>query len=142
MKKIRNLLLFVGILVSFNLSAQEVNYSDPKEYTIGGVTVTGTKQLETDILITISKLRPGRRVRIPGDDITAAIRALWAQGLFNDVAIKPVRFSGDSVFLEIELEEDYRLSNLVFRGVKKSATSDLREKFERYTNRQIGRAHV
>src|SRR5690606_33419478 len=137
MKKIRNLLLFVGILVSFNLSAQEISYSEPKEYTIGGVSVTGTKQLEKDILITISKLRPGRRIRIPGDDITAAIRALWAQGLFNDVAIKPVRFSGDSVFLEIELEEAYRLSNLIFRGVKKSATSDLKEKFERYTNRPV-----
>lgn len=139
MKKIRNLLLFVGILVSFtlSLSAQEISYSEPKEYIIGGIKVTGTKNLDEDILITISKLRTGERIRIPGDDITKAVKDLWGQGLFNDVAITPVSFKGDSVFLEIYLEETNRLSNLIFRGVKKSETSDLKEKFERYTNRVV-----
>lgn len=140
MKKIRNLLLFVGILVSFNLSAQEVSYSEPKDYIIGGITVSGAEKLDKDILITISKLRTGQRVRIPGDQITRAVKDLWAQGLFNDVAIRPVRFSGDSVYLEIALEEAARMSNLVFRGVKKSATSDLKEKFQRYTNRPVNQS--
>src|SRR5690606_1324513 len=140
MKKIRNLLLFVGILVSFNLSAQEVSYSEPKDYIIGGITVSGEEKLDKDILITISKLRTGQRVRIPGDQITRAVKDLWAQALFSEWTFCPDRFRRYSVYLDVAMVEAARMSNQIFSGVKKSATSDLKEKFQRYTNRPVNQS--
>ncbi|MCK7539339.1 MAG: hypothetical protein MZV63_54730 [Marinilabiliales bacterium] len=43
--------------------------------------------LEPNALIGISGLRIGQKVEIPGEQITAAVKKLWEQGLFSDVRI-------------------------------------------------------
>ena len=82
-------------MLSVNIMAQiqvgndmsEIDYSMPREYEIGGVTVTGVKYLDPQVLVMIAGLQPGETIEIPGDRITNAIRKLWDQGLFEDVCI-------------------------------------------------------
>lgn len=106
-----------------------VNYNQPREYEIGGLTVTGATTLDANVLKMISGLTVGKRVSVPGEDIAKAIENLWEQGLFADVGIFVTRISGDLIFLEIEVEERPRLSNLIFEGdIKKSDRDELREK--------------
>ena len=44
--------------------AQDIDYNNPKEYEIGGITVTVTKYLDKRILTTISVLAVGYKITI------------------------------------------------------------------------------
>lgn len=108
----------------------EIDYSSPKEYIIGGVTVSGVQYLDHNVLIMLSGLQVADRIEIPGDKIRKAIEKLWAQGLFEDVRISATSISNDLIFLNIHLQERPRLSKFSFKGVRKSEADDLREKIK------------
>ncbi len=108
-----------------------VSYSIPTEYTIGGITVSGVKYLDPDLLVPLSGLRVGQTVNIPGDDIAKAIRKMWEQGLFTDVEIRIVKTLGVNIFLDIRVTERPRLSRFYFTGkIKKGEQDELREKIK------------
>ena len=126
MKKIG---LIIISLISINISAQtnnELDYSNPKTYELGGVVVNGANNLNNSTLIAISGLSVGDKIQVPGDKITAAINKLWEQGLFANVEISIEKVVGNSIFLKINLEEHTRLSQFKFKG-KKVSKSDITE---------------
>jgi outer membrane protein insertion porin family len=106
----------------------KLDYAAPKQYEIGGITVTGTKYLDKKVLVLLSGLTVGDKIQVPGEAITEAIKKLWDQGLFSDVAIYLDRIDGDLIFLEIELQERPRLNKFALKGVKKGDANDIREK--------------
>ncbi|MBL7717448.1 MAG: outer membrane protein assembly factor [Flavipsychrobacter sp.] len=100
-----------------------------KTYEIGGITVVGTQYVDADILTAVSSLNVGDKIKLPHDEsIARAIRILWKQELFSNVAIQVERIVGDKVFLQIVVEERPRLSKFNFRGIKKSEAEDLKDK--------------
>ena len=109
-------------------SGKDLDFLNPKEYVIGGVNVNGIKYLDKSVLITISKLTEGERIMVPGDATANAVKDLWAQGLFDDVAIEINRINEDSIFFDINLVERPRLSRIVLSGLSKSETTDIQEK--------------
>ncbi len=109
-----------------------VDYSQEKDYEIGGITVTGADFSDDRAITSISGLRVGDKIRIPGPDIPKAIKALWRLRLFTDVQIVQEKIVGDIVFLQIRLEERPRLSRYTYRGVKKGKQEDLSEKVDRF----------
>lgn len=131
--------LFIGVLMLFasNLFAQgttndslTVNYEFVREYEIGGITVSGVRYLNEDILITISGLQVGNKIKVPGMEIQKGIQNLWKQGLFSNVKIFVSRFIDDKVFLNIELQERARLASFTFRGIKKGDADEIRDKIK------------
>ena len=106
----------------------EIDYSLPRDYEIGGITVTGVKYLDPQVLVMISGLQPGETIQVPGDKITNAIRKLWDQGLFEDINITSTLKIGRKIFLNIDLKERPRISKFSFKGVKKSEAEELRKK--------------
>ena len=113
--------------LSFAQIEDVVNYALQKEYEIGGVTVSGTKYLDENVIVTLSKLSVGDKITIPGEQISNSIRNLWKQGLFADVEIYATQYIDDVVFLEIKLQERPRLCSFSILGVKKSEKDDIRE---------------
>lgn len=137
--KLKILLLITPLLIAFTLPAnaqitigsdESVDYNNPKEYSIGGITVTGVQYLDPNVLVMVSGLQVGQVIKIPGEKITAAIEKLWKQGLFENVKIVAPKFDDKVVFLEIQLTERPRLSKFSFSGVKKSEADDLREQIK------------
>ncbi len=110
-----------------NDSIPVVDYSSPKEYEIGGVKVTGVKDRDPNAIAGYAGLTIGKKIMIPGQDISRAIRSLWRIKLFTDIEIYIEKTVGDIVFLEIELQERPTLSKYSFKGVKKSKHDDLNE---------------
>ncbi len=104
-----------------------VDYSDKQEYEIGEVRVTGANFSDDNAIRVVSGLKKGKKIQIPGDDISRAIQALWRQKLFTDIQIIKEKVIGDVVFLEIRLEERPRLSRFTYSGVKKVHEEDLNE---------------
>lgn len=101
----------------------------PKEYTIGKVTITGIRHLDSSIVLSISGLQPGDKFTHPGSDIFAkAINNLWRQKLFATVQIYITKIQGDRVDVEINVTERPRLGNFKFIGIKKSEAEELQGK--------------
>src|SRR6185312_4815106 len=103
----------------------------PREYTIAGIKIVGTKYLDESLLTSISGLSVGDKVTIPGgDNFSKAIQNLWKQRLFANIAVYFTRLVGNSVYVEIEVTERPRLSNFYFKGpgVKKGESDDLATK--------------
>jgi len=110
------------------IPSDSLSYLTPKDYIIGGITVSGTKFLEKDVLITISKLNKGDKITLPGDASANVIKALWDQGLFDDVQLNITRMNMDTVYFDIAIVERPRLSRLHLTGIRKGEIEDLQKK--------------
>ncbi len=105
----------------------DLDYADPKKYEIGGITVSGDKYLDQNVLIMLSGLNIGDFVTIPGEDLGNAIRKLWKQGLFEDIKISVIARQGDVVFLNIDLQERPRLTKFSFKGIRRAEADNIRD---------------
>ena len=123
--------LIIISLLSLTLGAQtneKLDYSNPKTYEIGGIMVIGADNLNNSTLISISELTVGDEIKIPGDNFSIAITKLWNEGLFSDVNITIDKIVDNIVFLNINLEENSRLSKFKFKGkISKSDITSLKE---------------
>ena len=86
-------------------SGSAINYLSPKEYEIGGVTISCVQYLDHNVLLYLTGLEIGKKISVPGQEIADAIKKLWEQGLFSDVKISVTNTIGDKIFLDIYLEE-------------------------------------
>lgn len=130
-------LLFLLFSISFSTSlfaqiqlgndSLLIDYSNPTEYEIAGITVTGIRFLDESALKTLSGLKVGDKVKIPGDKMQKAIENLWKQGILTDVKIVANRIEGKLIFIELKLQERPRLSKFAFNGVRKGEADKLRE---------------
>src|SRR5688500_9770039 len=105
-----------------------VDYTQPREYRIGGITVSGASFLDPNALISVTGLKVGDEITVPGEDISQAIQKLWAQGIIGDVDVTISRIEGDQIFLDFNLKERPRLSRFTFSGINKSQQEALTEK--------------
>jgi len=130
------LLVFVGLtFVPLAANAQskqsllsKISYDHPQKFVIGGIDVSGINYLDKSVVIMLSNLEEGNKIKVPGDPITTAIRNLWHQGLFDDVSILATKIKGDTIYLNIYLQEKPKLNKFSFTGIKKSAQDDLKDK--------------
>ncbi|HNV27753.1 MAG TPA: POTRA domain-containing protein, partial [Cyclobacteriaceae bacterium] len=104
-----------------------LNYASPQEYTIAGIEVTGLNVLDKNAMVSLTGLRIGDKIKIPGDGISGAIRKLWKHGLVGDVTISVQKIEGSNVYLAIILTERPRLNDFYFVGINKSSQSSLKE---------------
>lgn len=137
MNSIFRYLVFVLLLSGLQLSGQvisgtdfEIDYANPKEYEIGGITISGVRFLDNSALVMLSGLSVGDRVKVPGEELSRAIENLWKQGLFENVRITATRVEGSLIFLNIELVERPRLSSFSFEGIKKTEADNIRDEIK------------
>ncbi len=116
--------------VSVNPQLLEIfNGKYPKEYTIAGISVTGTKSFDESLIISISGLAIGDKIQIPGTDaFSKAITNLWRQNLVAGVEIFLTKLEERNLYIEIALVERPRLASFQFRGVRKGERDDLEGK--------------
>lgn len=142
---IKRLAFIFTLLLSFSAQAQETDtiynptiyYSSPQKFELGGVTVTGVKHLESNVLVQISGLRVGSEIEVPGEKITKAIQKLYKQGLFSDIQISATKLIDKKIYLNIYLQERPRLSDVNYNGTSKSETNKLKEKLKLMKGTQV-----
>jgi outer membrane protein insertion porin family len=111
-----------------NASADNnLNYANPGEYTIAGLEVTGLNVLDKTSMISLTGLKVGDKIKIPGDAISGAIRKLWKHGLIGDAVINVQKIEGENVWLVLQLSERPRLTNFYFEGIRKGQETSLKE---------------
>ena len=110
-----------------------ISYSSPpKKYKIADIKVTGIKNYDDFVLIGFSGLSVGDEVTIPepGGAITDAVKRFWKHGLFSDVKILAKKIEGDRVWLEIQLKQRPRISEVNYHGIKKGEREDLEARLD------------
>jgi outer membrane protein insertion porin family len=135
----------IGVGRSANNTPQPselVDYARPKNYTIGGINVTGAKFLDPNTLISVSGLNVNDQITIPGEKISTAIKRLMDQGIIEDVQINIEKIEGSKVFLELNLRERPRLNKIVLNGIKKGERETVEEKLKTYKGKVITDAMV
>ena len=100
----------------------------PKKYEIAGLKVTGVDNYEDYIVIGYSGLSLGQVVEIPGNDITNAAKRIWRQGLFSKVKINVEKVYDNKAWLEFELRQQPRISQINYNGMKKGEREDLQQR--------------
>lgn len=108
-----------------------------KRYEIADIIVTGMEENNHKTLITMSGLKVGSRISVPGQDITQAMKRLWNTGLFANVQIKALKIQGDRIWLELAMEQNPKIKEVVFHGVRKGESSELEEKIGMFPGTQI-----
>ena len=137
------LFIFVLFLISFKAEAQSdtlpvslnpaleeiYNSKIPKEYILAGITITGAKAFDQNLVISISGLAVGDKIQIPGTDVFAkAIAKLWKQSLVSNVEIYLTKLEGTNLFIQMNITERPRLQSFKFVGIKKGEKDDLETK--------------
>jgi len=107
--------------------AEDLNYANPQEYFIGGIEVTGLTILDKNAMVSLTGLKVGDKIKVPGDAIANAIRKLWKHGLVGDVTILVDRIEGQNIYLIVKLAERPRLTDFFFTGITKSQQSALKD---------------
>ncbi|MFT4738714.1 MAG: outer membrane protein insertion porin family [Cyclobacteriaceae bacterium] len=122
--------LVFGQKNKYEQSSISVNYSSPKEYEIADISVVGVEFLDNNALISLSGLKVGDKIQIPGDEVSIAIKKLWRQGIIGNVSIDAAKVEGNQIWLVIKLSERPRLSRYEFSGINKNFESELEDKIE------------
>ncbi|WP_028297562.1 outer membrane protein assembly factor BamA [Olivibacter sitiensis] len=150
----RLFLLFSVIIISVNYASAQIqngaqrnyrpvtgnedfSYLNPKDYIIGGVTISGTQFLDNDVLLTIAKLHVGDRIEIPSDATSNVVKNLMSQGLFDDVTLEADVVKNDTIYFNIAVVERPRLTRIDITGMSKSQTEEVRKRLNENTGRII-----
>lgn len=140
-----SLLIFFSGLASRQLAAQQIikdtlevmDYEHPREYVIADVTVSGIEYIQKEVLVSLSGLKKGETITLPGDKVTSVLKKFWSQGLFSDAMITAKEIRNDSVWIDIYLTERPRMSVLNINGIGKSETQDVLEKINLKRGQQV-----
>ncbi len=123
------ILLSFCFLCTLKLFSQTptIEYGPVEELEIGGIEVTGVFFSDANAIKSVAGLQVGQVIKIPGTDITKAMRNLWKLRLFDDVQITLDKRIGNIIFLSIRLMERARLAGWSYRGVKKGVHDELND---------------
>ena len=127
-KMFKKAIQLFSILLLFNnisILAQETKLENGKEYILAKIQVTGKISYNEQTVTTFTGLEKGQTIMVPGEDISIAIKKLWKLGLFSDVNFYVNEIKGDSIFLELNINELPKISDVKIKGVKKGKSEEL-----------------
>ncbi len=107
-----------------------LNYASPKDYEIAGLTVTGTRYLDPNSLVSLAGLKVGDKIRIPGEAVGSSVRKLMESGLLDNVELFATNAAEGKVALMFRVQERPRLYRVSFMGVKKGEQDQLKDKIK------------
>ena len=141
MNRYRVLFLLILSFAGFKAFAQEVetpvkpvevDYDQPKQYIVGGITVEGNTYFGEQQIISLTGLQEGMQITVPSEEMSSIVTRLWMQRYFEDVALEIVRVNeaADSAWLKINIKERPRVSRWLYSGVKKGEKKELEERLK------------
>ena len=114
-------LFFFGSI--FQIVAQDrVPFDQGTKYILANVSVTGKISFNEQTVVTFAGLEKGQQITVPGEEISNAVKKLGKLGLFSDIDFYVNKIVGDSIFLELKINELPKLKEVKFIGIKKNKT--------------------
>jgi len=107
------------------ISNRNISFEKGKAYILGGISVTGLKKFSEETVRVFTGLRYGQTIKLPGDKLTSAIKKLYESKQFSDVDVYLDRIDGETVYLNLEVQELPQLNQVNITGIKKSKAKEL-----------------
>jgi len=114
-----------------------LDYTSPKEYEIGNIRIEGADFFDHQAIKVIAGIQPGNRIKIPGIEITEAIKNLWKEELFSSIEISIEKELGNVAFLVFKLSPRPKLSRFKLEGVSKKEADKIRESIHLFSGKTI-----
>jgi len=122
-KLVAALLIFGSIP---QIKAQDrIPFDQGTKYILADVDVTGKISYNEQTVITFAGLQKGQDITIPGEEISNAIKKLGKLGLFSEIDFYVNKIAGDSIYLELNINELPKLGEVKFVGVRKGKVEGL-----------------
>jgi len=116
--------LFSQISLGEEKEVLSLNYTNPVEYEVGGITFSGASCDVRNLLFSV-----GDKIKIPGEKITKSIQRLSKLGIYQDnIRISATKVLGKVIFLDVYLEEMPRLKGFSYKGVKRGDIEEFEKK--------------
>ena len=136
------MLTAVPLMAQTDVSNEQENpvilYSGtPKRYEIADIRITGFDESSHKTLLKLAGLSVGQRISVPGTEITESMKKLWQTGLFANVKFMADKISGDKIWLHMDIEQNPKIKEVVFHGVRKGEASELEDKIGMFPGSQI-----
>lgn len=125
------------LLAQDSLPTSVAAANEPKTYTLAALDISGTNFLDKNIIRSLSGLKPGDAITVPGDEVTKLIKNLWRQGLFGNVKVYASNIVGDSIYLRVDVVERPRLNSITVNGLKKSDKEDVLKRLDYYKGKPL-----
>ena len=120
----RLLMLLACAFIFLNLPS--INAQDKaRSFVIAGVSVDGNTYSDAQTIITISGLKVGEEIKIPGPKQQEAIKNLWLRNQFESIDIIIDKITASGIFLTIKVKEFQRFSWLDVQGADKVSVKDI-----------------
>ena len=96
-----------------------------RQYILADVLVSGKISYNQQTVVTFTGLEKGQAIQVPGEEISNSIKKLWKLGLFSDIEFLVNKVQGDSIWLELAIQELPKLSEARIQGVRKGKRESL-----------------
>ena len=117
-------ILLTSLLTQVN-AQERLTLEQGKSYILKKVSVTGKVTYNEQTIVTFAGLEKGQTVTVPGEEISNSIKKLWKLGLYDNVNYFIDKIEGDSISLELNLNELPKLNQVKIVGVRKGAQETL-----------------
>lgn len=118
------------LAISSSIFAQDKGIGDAKKYTLGSIQVSGSTTYNETTVIAFTGLKKGEEIYLPGERLSQVINKLWNLGLFSDVNFYIADIKGNTVDLELEINEVPKLNEVKIRGIKKRKQEELQKELK------------
>jgi outer membrane protein insertion porin family len=115
----------LSVVVKDTISTKNKSFKKGGEYILGGISVTGLKKFSEETVRVFTGLVYGQTIKLPGDKLTSAIKKLYESKQFSDVDIYLSRIDGNTVYLQLDVQELPQLNQIAINGIKKSKAKEL-----------------
>lgn len=117
--------------ITFGQSDPSISFQTPKDYEIGGIQIVGAVHSDEKAILSISGLKVGDKVRVPGIATQKALNSLLKLQLFETVELEVGKILGDVIFLHLKVVESPRLASFEIKGIKKHQVDKLTQLVEK-----------
>ncbi|MNK07080.1 Outer membrane protein assembly factor BamA precursor [compost metagenome] len=127
----RSVKLLLGIILFATASTTAVaqengpRLESGRQYILADVLVTGKTTYNEQTIVQFTGLEKGQSIQVPGDELSNAIKKLWKLKLFSDVNFFIDRTVGDSIYLELNINELPKISDVKIQGIKKGKSETI-----------------
>jgi outer membrane protein insertion porin family len=112
-----------------------VSQSQVRKIKISSITVEGNKTADASSVRLNSGLMVGQE--IGGEDIQAAVKNLWALGIFSDIQIFVASQTSDGIEMVIRVTEYPRMNKIEFKGDNELDRDDLEKEISAYKGMKV-----
>ncbi|MBR6465981.1 MAG: BamA/TamA family outer membrane protein, partial [Bacteroidales bacterium] len=132
MKILKLTIACILLILPLSLSAQDVDYTSPRTYVVGGIRVSGIKYLSEEQILSVTGINKGDKITIPSIELSDILKRVWAQRYFSDAGfyIDSLSAARDTVWLGLRLSERPRVSRWLFNGIRNGQKQDLNERLK------------